>query len=168
MERKPDGGVVFRSVRAEEKEARRYDSHKQKAMEILFAKIQAEFEKEEKGRNRGLSMLGTGWNGINLTKLLFSGNTKPQRRRRTISRQSVASLQDGEELYEAVGDDPAYLEVIQPLHTVDVISLMNRVLILLSCLRLIWVNSSWRLCRPTDALWWRGNRLNCRIASDEL
>ncbi len=51
MERKPDGGVVFRSVRAEEKEARRYNSHKQKAMEILFAKIQAEFEKEEKGRN---------------------------------------------------------------------------------------------------------------------
>ncbi|XP_076591830.1 breast cancer type 2 susceptibility protein [Chaetodon auriga] len=85
MERRPDGGVVFRSVRAEEKEARRYNSHKQKAMEILFAKIQAEFEKEEKG-------------------------TKPQRRRRTISRQDVANLQDGEELYDAVGDDPAYLE----------------------------------------------------------
>ncbi|XP_041797388.1 breast cancer type 2 susceptibility protein [Chelmon rostratus] len=85
MERKPDGGVVFRSVRAEEKEARRYNSHKQKAMEILFAKIQAEFEKEEKGN-------------------------KPQRRRRTISRQDVANLQDGEELYDAVGDDPAYLE----------------------------------------------------------
>lgn len=43
---------MFRSIRAEEKEARRYDSHKQKAMEILFAKIQAEFEKEDKGRNR--------------------------------------------------------------------------------------------------------------------
>ncbi|XP_074496387.1 breast cancer type 2 susceptibility protein isoform X2 [Sebastes fasciatus] len=86
MERKPDGGVVFRSVRAEEKEARRYNSHKQKAMEILFAKIQAEFEKEDKGNN------------------------KPQRRRRTISRQGIANLQDGEELYEAVGDDPAYLE----------------------------------------------------------
>ncbi|XP_042342387.1 breast cancer type 2 susceptibility protein isoform X2 [Plectropomus leopardus] len=86
MERKPDGGVVFRSVRAEEKEARRYNSHKQKAMEILFARIQAEFEKEDKGNN------------------------KPQRRRRTISRQSIASLQDGEELYEAVKDDPAYFE----------------------------------------------------------
>ncbi|XP_070827360.1 breast cancer type 2 susceptibility protein [Chaetodon trifascialis] len=85
MERRPDGGVVFRSVRAEEKEARRYNNHKQKAMEILFAKIQAEFEKEEKGN-------------------------KPQRRRRTISRQDVANLQDGEELYDAVGDDPAYLE----------------------------------------------------------
>ncbi|XP_033486911.2 breast cancer type 2 susceptibility protein [Epinephelus lanceolatus] len=86
MERKPDGGTVFRSIRAEEKEARRYDSHKQKAMEILFAKIQAEFEKEDKGCN------------------------KTQRRRRTISRQDIKSLQDGEELYEAVGDDPAYLE----------------------------------------------------------
>ncbi|XP_044058562.1 breast cancer type 2 susceptibility protein isoform X2 [Siniperca chuatsi] len=85
MERKPDGGVVFRSVRAEEREARRYNSHKQKAMEILFAKIQAEFEKEEKGN-------------------------KPQRRRQTVSRQDIASLQDGEELFQAVGDDPSYLE----------------------------------------------------------
>lgn len=59
MERKPDGGVVFRSVRAEEKEARRYNNHKQKAMEVLFAKIQAEFEKEEKGRNHVCSMLHT-------------------------------------------------------------------------------------------------------------
>ncbi|XP_039637149.1 breast cancer type 2 susceptibility protein isoform X2 [Perca fluviatilis] len=85
MERKPDGGVVFRSVRAEEKEARRYNSIKQKAMEILYAKIQAEFEKEDK-------------------------STKPQHRRRTITRQEISSLQDGEELYEAVGNDPAYLE----------------------------------------------------------
>ncbi|XP_054456800.1 breast cancer type 2 susceptibility protein isoform X2 [Anoplopoma fimbria] len=86
MERKPDGGVVFRSVRAEEREARRYNGHKQKAMEILFGKIQEEFEKEDKGHN------------------------KPQHRRRTISRQGISSLQAGEELYEAVGDDPAYLE----------------------------------------------------------
>uniref|UniRef100_A0A8C9YT01 BRCA2 DNA repair associated n=1 Tax=Sander lucioperca TaxID=283035 RepID=A0A8C9YT01_SANLU len=85
MERKPDGGVVFRSVRAEEKEARRYNSIKQKAMEILYAKIQAEFEKEDKGN-------------------------KPQHRRRTITRQEISNLQDGEELYEAVGNDPAYLE----------------------------------------------------------
>ncbi|XP_047451160.1 breast cancer type 2 susceptibility protein [Mugil cephalus] len=98
MERKPDGGVVFRSVRAEEKEARRYDSHKQKAMEILFAKIQAQFEAEK-------------------------GNVKPQRRRQMLSHQDIASLQDGEELYEAVGDDPAYLEAhlseqqLETLHT---------------------------------------------------
>ncbi|XP_028275921.1 breast cancer type 2 susceptibility protein [Parambassis ranga] len=85
MERKPDGGVVFRSVRAEEKEARRYNNHKQKAMETLFAKIQAEFEKEK-------------------------GNVKSQKRRRTMSHQDISSLQDGEELYEAVGDDLAYIE----------------------------------------------------------
>ncbi|TNN86586.1 NEDD4-binding protein 2-like 2 [Liparis tanakae] len=86
MERKPGGGVVFRSVRAEEKEERRYSGLKQKAMEILSAKIQDAFEKEDKDDN------------------------KPQRRRRTISRQDIAGLQGGEELYEAVGDDPAYLE----------------------------------------------------------
>lgn len=52
MERKSDGGVVFRSVRAEEMEARRYNSLKQKAMETLFARIQSDFEREENGRNR--------------------------------------------------------------------------------------------------------------------
>ncbi|XP_041849770.1 breast cancer type 2 susceptibility protein isoform X1 [Melanotaenia boesemani] len=84
MERKPDGSVVFRSTRAEEKEARQYDNHKHKAMEVLFAKIQAEFEKEK-------------------------GNIKPQRRKQ-VSHQNIRSLQDGEELYEAIGDDPADLE----------------------------------------------------------
>ncbi|MED6231722.1 hypothetical protein ATANTOWER_006074 [Ataeniobius toweri] len=86
MERKSDGGVVFRSARAEEKEARRFNSHKQKAIEMLFAKVQAEFEKEEEG------------------------SIKPQRRRQTISKQDIENLQDGEELYEAVRDDPADLE----------------------------------------------------------
>ncbi|XP_026232078.1 breast cancer type 2 susceptibility protein isoform X2 [Anabas testudineus] len=86
MERKSDGGIVFRSVRAEEKEARRYNSLQQKAMETLFAKIQAEFEREEKVIN------------------------KPRHRRRTTNHRDIASLQDGEELYEAMGDDPAYLE----------------------------------------------------------
>lgn len=57
---------MFRSVRAEEKEARRYSSHKQKAMEILFAKIQDEFEKQEKGRNV-FHMLNTYGNGRGLT-----------------------------------------------------------------------------------------------------
>ncbi|KAM9318754.1 breast cancer type 2 susceptibility protein [Pholidichthys leucotaenia] len=99
MQRKPDGGVVFRSTRAEEKEARRFDEEKQKAMEIIYAKIQTEFEKEGKGSN------------------------KPQRRRRTVDHQAIASLQDGEELYEAVGDDLAYLEAqlseqqLEALHT---------------------------------------------------
>lgn len=43
---------MFRSGRAEEKEARRYNIHKEKAMEILFDKIKAEFEKEKKGKNK--------------------------------------------------------------------------------------------------------------------
>lgn len=46
--------------------------------------------------------------------MLTSEKNKPQRRRRTVSRQDIASLQDGEELYEALGDDPAYLEVNGP------------------------------------------------------
>uniref|UniRef100_A0A8C5ELJ8 Tower domain-containing protein n=1 Tax=Gouania willdenowi TaxID=441366 RepID=A0A8C5ELJ8_GOUWI len=87
MERTPDG-VVFRSIRAEEKEARQYNTRKHIAMEALFAKLQAEFEQEEKGRTKG----------------------KSTRRRQTLNRQDIASLQDGEELYEAVGDDPAHLQ----------------------------------------------------------
>lgn len=42
--------------------------------------------------------------------LSFLGNRKPQRRR-TSSGQNITSIQDGEELYEAVGNDPAYFEV---------------------------------------------------------
>ncbi|XP_029964569.1 breast cancer type 2 susceptibility protein [Salarias fasciatus] len=95
MERKPDGGVVFRSVRAEEKEARRHSSHKQRAMETLFAKIQAEFEQEEKG------------------------NIKPQRRHPPRNYQDITALQEGEELYEAVGDDPAYLEAHLSEHQLE-------------------------------------------------
>ncbi|XP_035766109.1 breast cancer type 2 susceptibility protein [Neolamprologus brichardi] len=102
MERKPDGSVVFRSSRAEEKEARRYNSHKQKAMEILFAKIQSEFENEEKG------------------------SIKPQRRRKTISHQEIANLQDGEELYEAVGDDPTYLEAHLSAHQLEALHTYRR------------------------------------------
>ncbi|XP_028321450.1 breast cancer type 2 susceptibility protein isoform X2 [Gouania willdenowi] len=85
MERTPDG-VVFRSIRAEEKEARQYNTRKHIAMEALFAKLQAEFEQEEKAKG------------------------KSTRRRQTLNRQDIASLQDGEELYEAVGDDPAHLQ----------------------------------------------------------
>lgn len=110
MERKPEGGVVFRSVRAEEKEARRYNISKQKAMEILFAKVQTEFEKEEKGRNNVCKHLNKYRLKWNRNKLSSPGN-KPQQRKKTISHQEVANLQDGEELYEAVGDDPSCLEV---------------------------------------------------------
>ncbi|XP_068601875.1 breast cancer type 2 susceptibility protein [Brachionichthys hirsutus] len=86
MERKSDGGVVFRSARAEEKEARQFSNHRQRALEALFAKIQAEFEKEEKG------------------------NKEPRRSARRISRQEFTSLHEGDELHEAVGNDPSYFE----------------------------------------------------------
>lgn len=59
MERKADGGVVFRTTRAEEKEARRFDEMKHKAMEVLFAKVQAEFENEERGKHLYLNVLKT-------------------------------------------------------------------------------------------------------------
>lgn len=48
---------------------------------------------------------------IGVNKLSSLGNQQPQRRRRTMSRQDIAGLQDGEELYEAVGHDLSYLEV---------------------------------------------------------
>ncbi|XP_075892594.1 breast cancer type 2 susceptibility protein [Nelusetta ayraudi] len=105
MERKPDGGVVFRSVRAEEREERRYNMGKQKAMEAMFSKIQSEFEKEDKEKN------------------------KPQRRRRTVSRQDIASLQDGEELYEALGDDPAYLEAHLSVQQIETLHAYRRALV---------------------------------------
>ncbi|XP_077578934.1 breast cancer type 2 susceptibility protein [Stigmatopora nigra] len=85
MERKSEGGVVFRSTRAEEKEAVRYNGQKQKAMEVLYAKIQAELEQED-------------------------DENKPQGRRRTLNHRDIAGLKDGQELHEALGDDMAGLE----------------------------------------------------------
>ncbi|XP_014068905.2 breast cancer type 2 susceptibility protein isoform X4 [Salmo salar] len=86
MEKKSDGGFVFRAGRAEEREARRHGDSKHRAMEILFAKIQAQFEKEE-------DVCG-----------------KPRGRRRTLLGRDIETLLDGEELYDAVENDPVYLE----------------------------------------------------------
>ena len=49
MEKKQDGGFVFRSGRAEERETRRFDDDKNKSMEALYAKIQSDIETEDKG-----------------------------------------------------------------------------------------------------------------------
>lgn len=78
MERKPDGGVVFRSVRAEEREDRRHNINKQKAMEVLYAKIQSEFEKEERGRSNICIcvMCSVKWNKI-LNTLNFREKQTP-------------------------------------------------------------------------------------------
>ncbi|KAK7877718.1 hypothetical protein WMY93_031578 [Mugilogobius chulae] len=86
MERKPNGGVVFRLSRAEEKEARHYNSHKQKHLEAMYAKIRAQFDKEDKER------------------------TKSKSRRQSVSHEELGRFQDGEELYEAVGDELSDVE----------------------------------------------------------
>ncbi|XP_061916438.1 breast cancer type 2 susceptibility protein [Entelurus aequoreus] len=101
MERKQDGGVVFRSARAEEKEAARYNNHKQKAMEMLFAKIQAQFENED---------------------------NKPEQRKRAITHQDVAGLQDGQELYETVGEDLVGLEAHLSEHQLETLQAYRRTL----------------------------------------
>lgn len=138
MERKSDGGVVFRLARAEEKEEARHSGRKQKAMEVLYAKIQAEFEQEDIGttwidfyfysccvqggsyRDSRSCFEHLGTNHRRIPKTTFSPNQielcsfadrKRQLRRRTVSHRDIGSSQDGQELYEAVGDDLAGLEV---------------------------------------------------------
>ncbi|KAM9453285.1 breast cancer type 2 susceptibility protein isoform 2-T9 [Salvelinus alpinus] len=98
MEKKSDGGFAFRAGRAEEREARRHGDAKHKAMEILFAKIQAQFEKEDVTKpfpptEHDPTVCG-----------------KPRGRRRTLRGRDIETLLDGEELYDAVENDPVYLE----------------------------------------------------------
>lgn len=49
------------------------------------------------------------WRCFNM--LSRSGSIKCQRRRQMVGKQDIGNLQEGEDLYEALGDDPAYLEV---------------------------------------------------------
>ncbi|XP_072321690.1 breast cancer type 2 susceptibility protein [Eucyclogobius newberryi] len=99
MERKPDGGVVFRSGRSEEKEARRFNIHKKKHLEAMYAKIKAQFEKEDRERLKSKTMI------------------------RSVRHEELDRFQDGEELYEAVGEElsdvEAYLseEQLQTLYS---------------------------------------------------
>ncbi|XP_053166648.1 breast cancer type 2 susceptibility protein isoform X2 [Hemicordylus capensis] len=87
MEKISTGSYVFRNCRAEEREASKHAESRQKTLEALLAKIQAEFEKNEGEGRRAL-------------------------RSRTLTRQQIRSLQDGAELYKAILDaaDPAYME----------------------------------------------------------
>lgn len=50
MEKKPNGVFMFRNDRAEEREARKHSNSKQKSMDLVISKIQAQFEKEMEGR----------------------------------------------------------------------------------------------------------------------
>ncbi|KAG7262232.1 hypothetical protein CRUP_013540 [Coryphaenoides rupestris] len=92
MEKRSDGGFVFRGQRAEEREARRFHDNNNRTMEALYAEIQARMEAEDKGKEQ-------------------SG----RKRRRTLRQQDLEKLRDGEELHEAVENDPAYLEQLQVL-----------------------------------------------------
>ncbi|XDV32091.1 hypothetical protein PO909_002983 [Leuciscus waleckii] len=83
MEKKPSGVFMFRNDRAEEREARKHSNSKQKSMDLVISKIQTQFEKE------------------------MEGNKKVRRLRRTFSRHEIEALQDGEELHEAMEQDPA-------------------------------------------------------------
>ncbi|XP_058600770.1 breast cancer type 2 susceptibility protein [Onychostoma macrolepis] len=83
MEKKPNGVFIFRNDRAEYREARKHSNSKHKSMDLLISKIQTQFEKEIEGKKRSRGQ------------------------RRTFSRHEIESLQDGEELYEAMERDPA-------------------------------------------------------------
>ncbi|XP_066517133.1 breast cancer type 2 susceptibility protein isoform X2 [Hoplias malabaricus] len=85
MEKKAGGVFVFRNERAEDREARRHSSEKQKAMELLFSKMQAQIENEEEEKNK-------------------------TRRRRRYRRHEIEKMLDGEELSEAMESDPAFVE----------------------------------------------------------
>ncbi|XP_077064244.1 breast cancer type 2 susceptibility protein [Siphateles boraxobius] len=83
MEKKPNGVFIFRNDRAEEREARKHSNSKHKSMDLVISKIQTQFEKE------------------------MEGHKKSRRQRRTFSRHEIEALQDGEELHEAMEQDPA-------------------------------------------------------------
>uniref|UniRef100_A0A8C6JMW5 Uncharacterized protein n=1 Tax=Melopsittacus undulatus TaxID=13146 RepID=A0A8C6JMW5_MELUD len=87
MEKTSAGSYVFRNSRAEEREAAKHAEGQQKKLEVLFAKIQAEYEKHEERTSRTL-------------------------RSRIVTRQQIRNLQDGAELYEAIqnASDPGYME----------------------------------------------------------
>ncbi|KAF5900401.1 breast cancer type 2 susceptibility protein isoform X1, partial [Clarias magur] len=101
MEKKPGSVFVFRNERAEDREAARYNSTKQKTMELLFSKIQAQIEKEDEEKKNG-------------------------KRSRTISLNEIKSLQEGEELHEALESDPAFVEAHLSTQQVKTVSSYRR------------------------------------------
>ncbi|XP_060753690.1 breast cancer type 2 susceptibility protein isoform X3 [Neoarius graeffei] len=103
MEKKPDSVFVFRNERAEDREAARYNSTKQKTMELLFSKIQAQIEKEEEEK-------------------------KKTRRSMTFSLREIKNLQEGEELHEAIESDPTFVEAHLSTQQVKAVSSYRRAL----------------------------------------
>ncbi|XP_063807848.1 breast cancer type 2 susceptibility protein [Pseudophryne corroboree] len=89
MEKMANGTYVFRNERAEEREAERHSAKQQKNIEILFGKIQEQFEQQE----------------------ACARGTKGSKCR-SLSGPQISALQDGAEIYEAIYNepDPDYLE----------------------------------------------------------
>ncbi|XP_073518613.1 breast cancer type 2 susceptibility protein isoform X2 [Phyllobates terribilis] len=88
MEKMANGTYVFRNERAEVKEAERHSAKQQRNLEVLFVKIQEEYEKKE----------------------VCAQKKRP--RCQTLSEPQIHNLQDGAELYEALQNEPepSYLE----------------------------------------------------------
>ncbi|KAF4086441.1 hypothetical protein AMELA_G00106360 [Ameiurus melas] len=103
MEKKPGPAFVFRNERAEDREAARYDSTKQKTMELLVSKIQAQIEKEEEEKKKT-------W------------------RCRSFNLHEIKNLQEGEELHEAMESDPAFVEPRLSTQQVRAVSSYRRAL----------------------------------------
>ncbi|KAG7321641.1 hypothetical protein KOW79_014499 [Hemibagrus wyckioides] len=103
MEKKPGSVFVFRNERAEDREAARYNSTKQKTMELLFSKIQAQIEKEDEEKTK-------------------------TRRSRTFSLHEIKNLQEGEVIHEAMESDPAFVETYLSTQQVKAVSNYRRAL----------------------------------------
>ena len=117
MEKTAGGVFIFRSERAEEREARSHEQRKQKAMEALFSRIQAHLEEEEQGRfyiPKYVSHMVSPQH--NTTKpfpfvLCLTGKRKTRNQKRALSRREMEALEDGEELHEAMQSNPTYVQV---------------------------------------------------------
>uniref|UniRef100_A0A8C4RQH5 Tower domain-containing protein n=1 Tax=Erpetoichthys calabaricus TaxID=27687 RepID=A0A8C4RQH5_ERPCA len=98
MEKRPNGVFLFRNERAEVREAKRQEDSHQKNMEELFARVQAEFEKDLE---------------------CIKGKSKVK-----LNIQQIQALQDGAELYEAFesSTDPGFLETCLSAQQVAVLN----------------------------------------------
>uniref|UniRef100_A0A8C4RRQ8 Tower domain-containing protein n=1 Tax=Erpetoichthys calabaricus TaxID=27687 RepID=A0A8C4RRQ8_ERPCA len=101
MEKRPNGVFLFRNERAEVREAKRQEDSHQKNMEELFARVQAEFEKDLELKNKS------------------KGKSKVK-----LNIQQIQALQDGAELYEAFesSTDPGFLETCLSAQQVAVLN----------------------------------------------
>ncbi|XP_047676855.1 breast cancer type 2 susceptibility protein isoform X2 [Tachysurus fulvidraco] len=103
MEKKPGSVFVFRNERAEVREVAGYNRTKEKTLEHLFSKIQAQIEKEEEEKRK-------------------------TRRGRTFSLHEIKNLQEGEEIHEAMESDPALVEAHLSTQQVKAVSSYRQVL----------------------------------------